>query len=135
MPAQLALAAAESAAIRSPDRALRVYVTEAERAAIREKAEAENLSVSALARALMLGHPIRDRVAAARAIGELGRVGSNLNQLVRRVNAAAAAGHLAVDRPTLDQAVGLVEGLGDRIEAVSVAIEAARSGRPSEAKQ
>lgn len=74
---------------------VKVALTEAERATVAAGAEAAGLSLSGYARQTLLGQPTpRTRRAApspdvqamARLLGQLGRVGGNLNQLARQAN-------------------------------------------------
>jgi hypothetical protein len=71
-----------------------------ERAAVDERASAVGLSLASFLRACALGtpgprakrRPPVDIAALARATAELNRVGSNLNQIARTLNAGQAAG-------------------------------------------
>ena len=70
-------------------------VTEAEAAELRERAQAARLSVGAYLRRRGLGQ--RVRLAAELRLGaaelrELNRIGVNLNQMARAINAGAVAG-------------------------------------------
>lgn len=82
------------------DRIIRLRVTEAEARAIKDLAVARGLSLSDLVRRAALGvrMPARsfDQTHAAvlaQTLGELGRVGGNLNQITRRANAGKLSGH------------------------------------------
>ena len=75
-------------------RTIGVRVTEAQAAELAELAQAARLSVAALMRRRALGQPVR--IAAARRLGaaefrELNRIGVNLNQVARALNAGASA--------------------------------------------
>jgi hypothetical protein len=73
-----------------------IRCTEAEQTAIKERAEQAGLSVGAFLRALALGDPgpraVRrppvERKELARLLGEIGKIGSNVNQLARGFNAS-----------------------------------------------
>ncbi len=82
------------------NRIVRIRVSDAELAALKSLAAARGLSLSDLLRRAALGirMPVRrfdqaDAVVLVRTLGELGRIGGNLNQLVRRANAGKLAGH------------------------------------------
>lgn len=76
-----------------------VRVTDEERAAIAAKADAAGLTLAAYLRAAALGSPgprARRRlpvshVALRQLLGELGRVGNNVNQIARALNSGEAA--------------------------------------------
>jgi hypothetical protein len=79
---------------RQRGRVLQVRLTEAERAKVEAAAEAGRLSLSGYARALLMGEPTpgtkrrppADAAELARLLGQLGKIGSNLNQLTRLGN-------------------------------------------------
>ena len=76
-------------------RTVGVRVTAAEAAELRERAQAARLSMGAYLRRRALGQ--RVRMAAERSLGaaelrELNRIGVNLNQMARAMNAGAVAG-------------------------------------------
>lgn len=82
------------------NRIVRIRVSDAELSALKSLAAARGLSLSDLLRRAGLGTrmPARhfdqaDAVILVRTLGELGRIGGNLNQLVRRANAGKLAGH------------------------------------------
>lgn len=85
--------------------ALRIRLTEAERATVSEAAERAGLSLAGYARAVLLAaEPLRQsrRPPATKAelaviLGQLGKIGSNVNQLARASNSETviAAGELA----------------------------------------
>ena len=78
---------------------LNLRCSEAEKALIRAKAEEAGVGVSALLREALGLTQTRRRKAMPRAdpalVRETARIGANLNQMARRVNAAAARGALA----------------------------------------
>lgn len=69
---------------------LTVRLTPQEAAIVRQKAQTHGQSVGALLRASLLHvrlHPSRiDQQAVARILGELGKIGSNINQIAKEVN-------------------------------------------------
>lgn len=73
---------------------------EAEKAEIDEAAEAAGLTVGSYCRAIILKKvlttprkkPSLDRVLLSQLVGQLGKVGSNLNQMARRLNEGKGAG-------------------------------------------
>nr|WP_189636745.1 plasmid mobilization relaxosome protein MobC [Rhizobium phaseoli] len=84
-------------------------------------AKSRGLSLSDMVRRATLGvrMPARifdqtDAAVLARTLGELGRVGSNLNQLVRRANSGRLTGHDA----ELAASLAGVDALRDRIRAM-----------------
>jgi uncharacterized protein (DUF1778 family) len=108
---------------RQRQKALRVRLTDAERAALDEAAEQAGLSLASYARQALLGAPPprqarRPPVAKAelaRVLAQLGKVGSNLNQLAHAANVGAAVdgvalaaelGELAAVRAALFAALG-----------------------------
>ena len=100
------------------DRIIRVRTTVDELARIQDLAKARGTSLSDLIRRAALGvrMPSRklhqtDAVLLARIMGELGRIGGNLNQLVRRANFGKLIGHNAELTATLDG----IDALRERI--------------------
>ena len=90
------------------DRIIRLRVTEAEATTMKDLAKARGLSLSDMVRRAALGVRMPPRrldhtnaVLLARIVGELGRIGGNLNQLVRRANGGRLAGHDAELSETL----------------------------------
>jgi len=82
------------------NRTVRLRVSEAELSALKSLAVARGLSLSDLLRRAGLGTrmPVRrfdqtDAAMLVRILGELGRIGGNLNQLSRRANAGKLLGH------------------------------------------
>lgn len=82
------------------NRIVRIRVSDAELAALKSLAVARGLSLSDLLRraALCIRMPARrfyqaDAAVLVKTLGELGRIGGNLNQLTRRANAGKLAGH------------------------------------------
>lgn len=82
------------------NRIVRIRASNAELAALKAVAAARGLSLSDLLRRVALGvrMPARrfdqaDVTVLAQMLGELGRVGGNLNQLVRRANAGKLTGY------------------------------------------
>ena len=80
---------------RTPPFSLRL--SREERAEIEKRAEAAGLSLGGYCKSVILGSPPRrfrrpqvDRVELARLLGELGRVGNNLNQLTRLAHSEGA---------------------------------------------
>lgn len=79
---------------RQRGRLLQVRLTEAERARIEADAAARRLTAASYARAVLLGEdaprfvrrPTEDAAELARLLGQLGKIGSNLNQLARLGN-------------------------------------------------
>ena len=75
-------------------RTVGVRVTEAEAAELRERAQAARLSVGAYLRRRGLGQRVRmgtERRLGAAELRELNRIGVNLNQMARAMNAGAVA--------------------------------------------
>jgi hypothetical protein len=76
---------------RQRTRILTVRLTPQEVATVRQKAEAHGQSVGALLRANLLHVRLRpsriDQQVAARLLGQLGKIGSNINQLAKHANA------------------------------------------------
>jgi len=82
------------------NRIIRIRASDAELSALKSLAAARGLSLSDLLRRATLGirMPVRrfdqaDAAILVRTLGELGRIGGNLNQLTRRANAGKLAGH------------------------------------------
>jgi hypothetical protein len=116
---------------RQREKFVAVRCTDAEHAALTERATRAGLSVGAYLRAAGLGAPgIRsarrppvEKVALAQALGLLGRYGGNLNQLAHAANAAGAlptlaelgrlAGEVRELRAALMQALGRGGADGD----------------------
>jgi hypothetical protein len=79
---------------RARNRHITIRLTEAERAAIDERAERAGLTTGSHARQLLLGAPaprqVRrppvERVLLAKLLGQLGKAGGNLNQIARALN-------------------------------------------------
>lgn len=100
------------------NRIIRLRVTETEAAGIKDLAAARGLSLSEMVRRAALGvrMPAQrfDRTHAkllARTLGELGRIGGNVNQLTRRANAGRLTGH----DPELSTTLTEIEALRYRI--------------------
>jgi hypothetical protein len=95
-----------------------VRFSDAEFAQLIEKADQAGLARAAFMRAVALGQsgpraqrrPPADHVALRRLLGELGRVGNNLNQIARALNATAR-----VDSDLLTEALGAYIQLRDAI--------------------
>jgi hypothetical protein len=82
------------------NRIVRIRVSDAELSALKTLAAARGLSLSDLLRRAALGTrmPARrfdhaDAAILVRMLGELGRIGGNVNQLTRRANAGKLVGH------------------------------------------
>ncbi|RWX75959.1 plasmid mobilization relaxosome protein MobC [Neorhizobium lilium] len=82
------------------DQTIRIRATREETATMKDLAIARGLTLSDLVRRAALGvrMPVRslatpDAALLGRLLGELGRVGGNLNQLVRRANSGKLVGH------------------------------------------
>jgi hypothetical protein len=82
---------------------VRARCTEEEKAIIEAAAEAEGISVGAFIRARTLGDPGKrsrrrppaDRAELVKILAELGKIGSNINQIARRINSGdRVAGHV-----------------------------------------
>ena len=91
------------------NRIVRIRVSDGELAALKSLAIARGLSVSELLRraAQCIRMPARrfdqgDAAILVKMLGELGRIGGNLNQLTRRANGGKLAGHDANLATTLD---------------------------------
>jgi hypothetical protein len=101
-----------------------IRCTEAEQQAIKAGAERAGLSVGAFLRALALGdagpravrRPPIERKALARILGELGKVGSNVNQLARGFNRSGVLPGfpeiLAAQRDIGEMRSALIQALG-----------------------
>ena len=75
-------------------RTIGVRVTEAEAAELRERAQAERLSMGAYLRRRALGQRVRsavERRLGAAELRELNRIGVNLNQMARALNSGAVS--------------------------------------------
>ncbi len=88
---------------------------------MKDLAVARGLTLSDLVRRAALGVRMPARgldqtniVLLTQTLGELGRIGGNLNQIARRVNAGRLAGHDA----ELAQTLTGVDGLRDRIREI-----------------
>jgi hypothetical protein len=85
---------------RQRQKALRIRLTDAELATIEAAGERAGLSLAGYARSLLLSAPpVRqarrppvERAELARLLGELGKIGSNVNQIARVLNGAGDAG-------------------------------------------
>ena len=84
-----------------------IRLSETERIEINKRAEAEGLSLGGYCKWLIFGAPPRkhrrpqvDRVELARLLGEIGRVGNNLNQLARTLHVSGS-----VDLPELKESL------------------------------
>lgn len=87
---------------------IRLRVTDDEAVSMKDLAAARGLSLSDLVRRATLGVRMPARAfdathsaVLARALGELGRIGGNLNQLTRRANGGMLSGHDAELSETL----------------------------------
>lgn len=103
------------------DKIVRIRASRGEETAMKNIARARGLSLSELVRRSALGvrMPARsfDGTHAAlltRTLGELGRIGGNLNQLVRRANAGKLVGH----DPDLSRTLTEIDMLRDRIRGL-----------------
>ncbi|WDZ77152.1 plasmid mobilization relaxosome protein MobC [Ensifer adhaerens] len=90
------------------DRIIRLRATETEAAELKDLAAARGLSLSEMVRRAAFGVRMPAQrfdwthaTLLARTLGELGRIGGNLNQLVRRANGGRLAGHDAELSETL----------------------------------
>ncbi|WP_033055498.1 plasmid mobilization protein [Sinorhizobium meliloti] len=82
------------------DRIIRIRISEVESSTIKDLAKSRGLSLSDMVRRAALGvrMPARslngaDAVLIARLLGELGQIGGNLNQMVRRANSGKLSGY------------------------------------------
>jgi hypothetical protein len=103
------------------DRIIRIRTTTEELARIQDLARSRGLSISEMLRRAGLGVRMPARgldqtnvVLLTRTLGELGRIGGNLNQIVRRANAGRFAGHDV----ELTQTLAGVDGLRDLIREI-----------------
>tara|TARA_R110000850_G_scaffold86091_1_gene185600 strand:+ start:556 stop:879 length:324 start_codon:yes stop_codon:yes gene_type:complete len=103
------------------DQINRIRTSTEETSRIKELAKARSLSISELMRraALSVRMPVRKFDATAlvlltRILAELGRIGGNLNQLVRRANRGQLIGHDVELRQTLSS----VDGLRNRLRGL-----------------
>lgn len=93
-------------------RLVQVRLTDEEHAALAERAERAGLSAGAFVRAVALGAPgpraVRrppvEKAELARLLGQIGRVGSNVNQLARLANAGGWPGAAELDAMAADVA-------------------------------
>jgi hypothetical protein len=100
------------------DRVLPIRLSAEERAAVDEAAEQAGLVTSSYARQVLLGAPaprqVRrppvERRELARMLGELGKIGGNLNQLARAANTG-----VFVDERALDDALAGVAAMRDAV--------------------
>ena len=93
-----------------------VYLTDAERVALQERAALASLSASSYARAALIGtvganavrRPHPDRQQLALAVAALGKVGSNLNQLAHAANSGRipSSGEVELAAQTVRHLVG-----------------------------
>lgn len=98
------------------------FVNEAEKAAIEAKAEKAGLSVSGYMRALIFGkdtpqprgakRPVVEKELLVRVLGELGKIGSNLNQIAHVANQGRGVNH-----PALAQLVAEVVAMRQEVKA------------------
>lgn len=100
------------------DKIMRVRLTKLELATIRVAAEARNLSLSELCRRTALGVRLpprafdrRDAELLARLLVGLGKIGSNLNQLVRAVH----SGKVSLAESAVASTLCEVDGLRQKI--------------------
>lgn len=103
------------------DHIIRIRASADELAKIRELAKTRGLSISELIRRAAFGirMPARSRDHThvnllTRSLGELGRVGGNLNQLVRRANAGKLSGH----DPELSRTLAEIDALRERLRDI-----------------
>lgn len=101
-----------------------IRCTEQERAAIKEAADRAGLSVGAFLRALALGsagpravrRPPIERKELARLLGQLGKIGSNVNQLARAYNSSGIQPGfpelVGVRRDVAEMRAALIQALG-----------------------
>lgn len=100
-----------------------IRLTDEERTVIEEGAEAMGLSIGAFIRKRAIGEageryrkrPPADRAELTRLLAQLGKIGSNLNQMARRMNSGERIG-----APHLDRAL---EAAAGALEAVRMAIK------------
>lgn len=104
------------------DQVVPVRFSEEERAMLIDAAEAEGLSVGAFIRKKTIGdpgerfqkRPPADRAELVRILAQLGKIGSNVNQLARRTNAGEK-----LAGPTLEKAL---EAIRETLAAVRKAV-------------
>jgi hypothetical protein len=103
------------------DQIIRVRTTHTEATAMKDLAVARGLSLSELIRraALNIRMPTRSFDAThvallAQTLGELGRIGGNVNQLARRANAGKLPGH----DPELTKALVELDALRGRLREI-----------------
>ncbi|KQW84465.1 plasmid mobilization relaxosome protein MobC [Ensifer sp. Root127] len=103
------------------DRIIRIRTTTEELARIQDLARSRGLSISEMLRRAALGVRMPARgfdqtniVLLTQTLGELGRIGGNLNQIARRANTGRLAGHDA----ELTQTLAGIDGLRDRIREI-----------------
>ena len=108
-PGRPAKAAAEAL---SASLALRVTALERDR--VQRQAERAGLPVSTYCRRVLLGHAVAPALSGTdtAALADLNRVGVNLNQIARQLNARGAARPVALDQ-LLDEMRAVVERLAD----------------------
>lgn len=83
-----------------------IRLTEEERRSLEEGAEAMGLSIGAFIRKRALGdpgerfrkRPPADRQELTRLLGELGKVGGNLNQIARRINSGDQPPDISIEK-------------------------------------
>ena len=105
---------------RQRQKGLRLRLTDAERAAIEAAAEQAGLSLASYARGVLLDAPPpkqarrapADKVELARLVAQIGKVGSNMNQLAHAANAGAQ-----VDAVALAEALGELSVIREMIRA------------------
>jgi len=107
---------------RQRKRHIKVHLSEGEYAAVEDRANRSGLSLSSLARTALLGaevpvtrRPPVEKKLLAQALGQLGKLGSNLNQIAHRTNQGreplaelveAELAELRVVRDTIMKALG-----------------------------
>ena len=103
------------------DRIIRIRASRQEAATMKDLAAARDLTLSELVRraALDIRMPIRrldqtDAAVLVRILGELGRIGGNVNQLTRQANAGRLQGHDA----ELSRTLADVDALRGRIREI-----------------
>lgn len=89
---------------------LRVRLSDAELAALTQRAEASNRTVAAYVRDVALGQSPRSRDNAA-LVAALSRVGNNLNQLAKRAHQTGHVPAAEVLAPLLDEVRAALEGV------------------------
>ena len=103
------------------DQIIRLRASKAEVEAMKDLAVARGLSLSDLLRRAALGVPLPSRTfdhtdikCLTQLLGQLGRIGGNINQLVRRANTGKLSGHDAELANTLDG----INKLRDRVREI-----------------